>query len=71
MPLMTCGFAVTIGSAALQALSRAREDGKRLFRAAPLHRHLELKGRPAPQIVTMYAIVTTVLCAICLLPYLR
>ena len=71
MPLMTCGFAVTIGSAALQALSRAREDGKRLFRAAPLHRHLELKGRPAPQIVTMYTIVTAAASAVCLLFYLR
>ena len=71
MPLMTCGFAVTIGSAALQALSRAREDGKRLFRAAPLHRHLELKGYPAPQIVTMYTIVTAAVCAVCLLFYLR
>ena len=63
--------AATIVSAALQALSRAREDGKRLFRAAPLHRHLELKGYPAPQIVTMYTIVTAAVCAVCLLFYLR
>ena len=71
LPLMTCGFAVTIGSAALHALGRAREDGKRLFRVAPLHRHLELKGYPAPQIVTMYTIVTAAASAVCLLFYLR
>lgn len=71
LPLMGICFVVSIGSVALQAMSRRREDGKRLFRAVPLHRHFELAGHPAPQIVTMYTILTTVLCAICLLPYFR
>jgi phospho-N-acetylmuramoyl-pentapeptide-transferase len=38
---------------------------------APIHHHFELKGIPEPRIVVMYTIVTTILCAICLLPYLR
>ena len=40
-------------------------DDEYVFRAAPLHRHLELKGRPAPQIVTMYTIVTAAASAVC------
>ncbi len=71
LPLMGFGFAVTMGSVALQALSRRREDGKKLFRAAPLHRHFELSGHPAPRIVSMYTILTAAISAVCLLFYLR
>ena len=60
-----------MGSIVLQAFSNRREDGKKLFRAVPMHRHFELSGHPAPQIVTMYTIVTAVICAFCLLPYFR
>ena len=71
LPVMGFCFLASIGSVVLQALSRRREDGKKLFRATPIHRHFELAGHPAPQIVTMYTILTVVLCAICLLPYLK
>ncbi len=70
LPLMGFCFVASVGSVVLQAFSRRSEDGKRLFRAVPVHRHYELGGHPAPQIVSMYAIVTAVICAICLLPYL-
>ncbi|NLI54767.1 MAG: phospho-N-acetylmuramoyl-pentapeptide-transferase [Clostridiales bacterium] len=71
LPVMGFCFAASLGSVILQALSRRREDGKRLFRAVPIHRHFELMGHPAPKIVSMYAIVTAALCAACLLFYLR
>ena len=71
LPLMGVGFTITIGSVVLQALSRRREDGKKLFRAAPLHRHFELSGHPAPRIVSMYTILTAAISAVCLLFYLR
>ena len=70
LPIMGFCFFASVGTVILQAFSRKREDGKRLFRAVPIHRHFELSGHPAPQIVSMYAIVTAVLCAVCLLPYL-
>jgi len=71
LPLMSFCLLASIGSIVLQAFSRKREDGRKLFRAVPVHRHFELSGHPAPQISAMYAIVTAVLCALCLLPYLR
>ena len=40
--------------------------GKRVFRMAPLHHHFELGGMPETKIVSMYMIVTIVLCVISL-----
>lgn len=45
--------------------------GKRIFKMAPIHHHFELCGYSESRIVTMYTLVTTVLCAVCLLSYLR
>jgi phospho-N-acetylmuramoyl-pentapeptide-transferase len=71
LPLMGFCFVASIGSVILQAFGRRGEDGKKPFRAAPIHRHYELNGHPPSQIVSMYAIVTAVCCAVCLLPYLQ
>ncbi len=71
LPVMGFCFAASLGSVILQAISRRRDDGRRLFRAVPIHRHFELSGQPAPKIAAMYTIVTAVLCAVCLLLYLR
>ena len=43
--------------------------GKRVFRMAPLHHHFELGGIPETRIVSMYTIVTVVLCLIVLLGF--
>ena len=43
--------------------------GKRVFRMAPLHHHFELGGMPETSIVSMYYIVTVVLCLLVLLSY--
>lgn len=71
LPLMSFCLLASIGSIVLQALSKTREGGKKLFRAVPVHRHFELKGHPASQITSMYTILTIVICAFCLLPYFR
>lgn len=71
LPLMSFCLLASIGSVVLQAFSKTREGGKKLFRAAPIHRHYELTGHPPSQIATMYAIVTAAICAFCLLPYFR
>ena len=69
LPLMSFCLLAGIGSIVLQALSRTREGGKKLFRAVPIHRHYELDGHPPSQIASMYAILTAMICAFCLLPY--
>jgi phospho-N-acetylmuramoyl-pentapeptide-transferase len=41
--------------------------GKRIFRMAPIHHHFELKGWKETKVVTVFIIVTIVLCAVGLL----
>lgn len=43
--------------------------GKRVFRMAPLHHHFELGGMPEERVVTMYYIVTVLLCLLALLGF--
>ena len=43
--------------------------GKRVFRMAPLHHHFELGGMPEARVVTMYYIVTVLLCLLALLGF--
>ena len=43
--------------------------GKRFFKMAPLHHHFELSGMPETRIVSMYYIVTAVLCLLALLNF--
>ena len=69
LPLMSFCLLASIGSIVLQALSKTREGGKKLFRAVPIHRHYELTGHPPSQITSMYTILTAVICAFCLLPF--
>lgn len=71
LPIMGFCFLASALSVVLQVATNHLNHGKRMFKMAPIHHHFELLGHPEPKIVTMYAILTTVLCAICLLPYLR
>ena len=71
LPLMSFCLLASIGSIVLQAFSKTREGGKKIFRAVPVHRHYELLGHPPSQIATMYTILTAVICAFCLLPFFR
>ena len=40
--------------------------GKRIFKMAPIHHHFELSGYSETQIVTMFTIITLILCLVCL-----
>ena len=71
LPVMGFCFVASAGSVILQVASNKLNKGKRLFKMAPIHHHFELLGVPEPRIVVMYTLVTAILCAICLLPYLR
>ena len=71
LPVMGFCFLGSALSVILQVASNKLNHGKRMFKMAPIHHHFELKGHPEARIVTMYTILTAVLCAICLLSYLR
>ncbi len=71
LPVMGFCFLGSALSVVLQVASNKLNHGKRMFKMAPIHHHFELKGYPEPRIVAMYAILTAVLSAICLLSYLR
>ena len=43
--------------------------GRRVFKMAPLHHHFELSGMPETSVVTMYYLVTAVLCLLALLGF--
>jgi len=70
LPIMGFCFVASALSVVLQVASNKLNHGKRMFKMAPIHHHFELLGVPEPRIVVMYTLLTTVLCAVCLLPYL-
>ena len=43
--------------------------GRRIFRMAPLHHHFELSGMPETRVVTMYYVITALLCLFALLGF--
>ena len=71
LPIMGFCFVGSALSVILQVGSYKLRHGKRIFKMAPIHHHFELCGYSESRIVTMYTLVTTVLCAVCLLSYLR
>ncbi len=69
LPIMGICFVGSALSVVLQVGSYKLRHGKRIFKMAPLHHHFELSGHSEAHIVSMYMLVTTVLCAACLLSY--
>ncbi len=51
-------------SVALQVIYFKLTHGKRLFKMAPLHHHLELSGLKETRVVSLFWIITTVLCVL-------
>ncbi len=41
-----------------------KKTGKRVFKMAPIHHHFELSGWPETKVVSIFSIVTTILCLI-------
>ncbi|MCM1091947.1 MAG: phospho-N-acetylmuramoyl-pentapeptide-transferase [Butyrivibrio sp.] len=60
-------YLVETGSVILQVLYFKLSGGKRLFRMAPLHHHFELCGWSETAIVTLFTIVTALMCLLALL----
>ena len=68
LPVMGACFVASDLSVVLQVGSYKLRK-KRVFKMAPLHHHFELLGYSETKIVSMYMIITTVLCLVCLLAF--
>ena len=53
-------------SVIIQVLYFKSTGGKRFFRMAPIHHHFELSGWSEVKVVTVFSIVTVMLCALAL-----
>lgn len=64
--ILTAGFIylIEVVSVILQVLYFKKTHGKRLFRMAPIHHHFELGGWSETRIVTVFTVVTALLCLI-------
>lgn len=60
-------YLVEILSVMLQVTYFKKTGGKRIFKMAPIHHHFELCGWSETRIVTVFSIITAVLCLVALL----
>lgn len=62
IPIVAGAYAASLLSVFMQRMYFKATHGKRIFKMSPLHHHFELNGVPETRIVSMYAIVTVLLC---------
>ncbi|MCL1963963.1 MAG: phospho-N-acetylmuramoyl-pentapeptide-transferase [Firmicutes bacterium] len=62
IPLAAGAYAASLLSVFIQRIYFKATHGKRIFKMSPLHHHFELSGVEETRIVSMYAIVTVLLC---------
>lgn len=67
IPVMGLMYVLSSVSCILQVGSYKLRHGKRIFKMAPLHHHFEIKGVHETKIVSVYMIITVVLCLLTLL----
>lgn len=60
-------YLVEVLSVIIQVSYFKISGGKRIFKMAPIHHHFELCGWPETKVVTIFSIVTAILCVIALL----
>ena len=64
LPIVGLIYVLEVVSVILQVLYFKKTHGKRLFKMTPLHHHFELSGMKETSVVTMFWIVTAVMCVI-------
>ena len=69
LPIIALAMVLSSLSDLIQFAYFRATHGKRFFKMAPLHHHFELSGMPETSIVSMYYIVTVVLCLLALLGF--
>lgn len=66
IPIFGLIYLVEVISVMIQVTYFKKTGGKRFFKMAPIHHHFELSGWSETQIVTLFTVVTALLCAIAL-----
>lgn len=66
LPIICLGMMTSSLSVIIQVTYFKATHGKRIFKMSPLQHHFELSGMPETHVVSMYYIVTAVLCLIAL-----
>ena len=66
IPVFGFIYMVEVLSVIIQVTYFKKTGGKRFFKMAPIHHHLELCGWSETQIVALFTVVTALLCLICL-----
>ena len=61
LPIIGGVFVIETGSSLIQIISKKFRHGKRVFKSAPLHHHLEASGWPEPKITMRFWIIGSVL----------
>ncbi len=69
IPIIALAMVMSSLSDIIQIAYFKATHGKRVFKMAPLHHHFELSGMPETRIVSMYMIVTALLCLVALLGF--
>jgi phospho-N-acetylmuramoyl-pentapeptide-transferase len=67
IPVAGLMMAVSLLSTTVQRYYYKATHGKRLFLNSPLHHHLEKKGMSETRIVSMYVLITLLMCLLCFL----
>lgn len=63
LPIVAFIYFMEVLSVIIQVLY-FKKTGKRVFKMAPIHHHFELSGWPETKVVSIFAIVTAILCLI-------
>ncbi len=71
LPIIAFTMMISSFSDIIQVIYCRFSGGKRIFRMAPIHHHFELSGIPETKIVTMYDVLTALLCFVALLGYVK
>ena len=67
IPIVGLIYAVELQSVVLQVSYFKLTHGKRLFKMSPIHHHFELCGWSETRIVTVFSIITALLCLVALM----
>lgn len=66
IPVFGLIYMIEVISVMIQVTYFKKTGGKRFFKMAPIHHHLELCGWSETQIVALFTVITALLCLICL-----
>lgn len=68
IPIVALVYLVEVLSVIIQ-VTYFKKTHKRIFKMAPIHHHFELSGWPETKVVSIFSIITAVLCLVGLLAY--